>query len=210
MEGWHMRPGRRYTGSVQLVDNTINFIAAKPSATTPGASIQLYEIESVFYYHNQAEKLYILHFHLQYSVQMGTSSTKDIQFCKKLAAKAKSESDTKEREFVDKIQTSMQALRGAPFEIHYPNDFQTFKGTCSGSLLTFMIIPDFVVSILDRPFFVIQISGLSVVVQERLLPYVKNCDLTLVSKPNPPLQSTFVTISYIDKEECQTLLQVFQ
>jgi nucleosome binding factor SPN SPT16 subunit len=142
---------------------------------------------------------------------MGTSSTKDVQFCKKLSTKSKKEeSDEKEREFLSQIENALTVFRGSTFEIHYPNDLETFKGTCSGSLLTFMILADHVISIMERPFFVIQISSLSVIVQERLLPYVKNCDLTLVSKPVAPASYTFLTISYIDKEVCQNIINVFQ
>ena len=227
---WPVISGRKCMGGLEAHVNGFRFVSDRREIL----EIIYANIKHAIFQPCEREHIVLLHFHLHHPIMVGKKKRKDIQFytdvveaSTALDGKRRSMYDPDEereeqrerqlrasmnrifKKFVEKVQVVAESERSKvhSFQFDIPHRDMAFAGVPDKEMVTIMPCTSALVSLSDKPPFVLSLDDIEHVHFERVRFGSKNFDMVLIMKEGAraPQEEQFVRISAVPTTELEPL-----
>lgn len=210
----YMRPGKKSVGVLEAHENGLRFVASKGERV----DILYANIKNAFFQAAQKDLIVLVHFHLHSPIMIGKKAQHDIQFYTDVTEEfdhlvgkfrrnttdsESIEEEYRERQLKKKLNDQFSAFakkveEKANMEFDIPYRDLEFTGTPFRASVNLVPTVNCLVSLVEAPFFVLNLDEVEMVVFERISFGLKNFDMVFVMKDYSKPVSTINCIP-IDK-----------
>ncbi len=227
---WPVISGRKCVGGLEAHVNGFRFVSDRREIL----EIIYANIKHAIFQPCEREHIVLLHFHLHHPIMVGKKKRRDIQFYTDVVEASTSLDGTRrsaydpdeEREeqrerqlrasmnrifkkFVEKVQVVAESERSKvhSFQFDIPHRDMAFAGVPDKEMVTIMPCTSALVSLSDKPPFVLSLDDIEHVHFERVRFGSKNFDMVLILKEGarPAQEEQFVRISAVPTSELEPL-----